>query len=112
MNLMMMVLKNGSTIVSLSEELEHEPRVHLLRPHIVSGKSKIVLNRWPEYTDDDHVLLRSEDLLTVCEPTKRVVDAYERKVGKLNELISTPEPVILNEELSTDEEYEPLYREE
>ena len=109
MNLVLMVLKNGLTIVSYSEELDHEPRVHLIKPHTVSGKSKLTLTSWPEHTDDDHVLIRSDDLLTVCEPTKQVSDAYRRKVGNVDDLIPTHEPVILNED--TEEDYEPRYTE-
>lgn len=112
MNVTMLVLKNGTTIVSHSEEMDHEPRVHLIKPHTVSGKTKVTLTPWPEYTDDDHILLRSDDLLTVCEPQKKVVDAYKRKVGNMESLISTPEPVILNEDSTIDEDYEPRYYEE
>lgn len=108
MNLVMLTLKNGTTIVSHSEEMDHEPRVHLIRPHTVSGKAKVTLTPWPEYTDDDHILLRSEDLLTVCEPRKSVAEAYLKKVGEVG-LAPTPEPVILNEEF--EEEYEPRYKE-
>ena len=63
------------------DELEYEPKCHLTRPMVVSGDKNVVLTSWPKYTDDEHILLRSEDLLTVCEPTERVLEAYMKKCG-------------------------------
>ena len=117
-NLALIVLKTGQTLVSQTDELEYEPKVHLLKPYIVSGKAKVTLTPWPEYTNDAHILLRSDDLLTVCEPTESIVESYAKKVGK------KPEDFVVNEEdqpefLTEDEgevpdgdEYEPRYREE
>ena len=89
--------------------------MHLINPYLVSGKAKIVLTKWPEYTNDDHVLLRSDDLLTVVEPREDIVKLYLKKVGKTEEdLKVTPEPVMLTEEeqpvFEDDyDEYEPRY---
>lgn len=113
----LLVLKNGLTLVSQSDELEHEPRVHLIRPFIISGTSNLVLKPWPAYTDDKDILLRSDDLLTVCEPSERVLSTYMKKCGlKASDLKTEPKQVILNEEAPTYEEdpdeYEPRYVEE
>ena len=81
----------------------------------VSGKTKLSLQPWPEHTDDEHVLLNSDALLTVCEPSDKVRDAYLKKVGKTIEDFS-PEPKkeLLNEEetVPDGEDYEPRYIEE
>ena len=54
----LLILKDSSLpLISLTEQLDYEPSVHLLSPHVVSGKTKIVLTPWPEYTDDQHILL-------------------------------------------------------
>ncbi len=119
MNLSLVLLKTGHILISQSDELDYEPKVHLVQPHTISGKTKVTLTRWPEFTDDEHILLRSEDLLTVCEPTEEIRKAYLKKIGKTEkELTSTPKPVILNEEEiqpdpSSDEydDYEPSYQE-
>ena len=104
--------------MSLTEQLEYEPSVHLLNPHVVSGKTKITLTSWPDYTDDKHILLKSESLLTICEPSAEVRLAYLKKM-KLTEqdLMPKPQRTILQEEETIPEpqyedEYEPQYVEE
>ena len=114
MNLALVILRNGVTLISQMEELEYEPKVHLVSPHVISGKSKVTLTRWPDYTDDVHILLRSDELLTVCEPTDKITESYLKKVGiTLEDLNPEPKPVILTEDtILDDEEYEPRYVEE
>ena len=114
MNLALILLRTGQTLVSQMEQLEMEPAVHLISPHVISGKSKVALTRWPDYTNDIHILLRSEELLTVCEPTDKIAESYLKKVGiTLEDLNPEPKPVILTEDtILDDEEYEPRYVEE
>ena len=82
----------------------------------VQGKTKLSLQRWPDYTEDEHVLLSSDNLLTVCEPSPAVREAYLKKIGLTEEDLrpKEPEQVLLNEdEQSPDwiDEYEPRYSE-
>lgn len=109
MNLATFLLKTGQTLIAWTEQLEAEPRVHLYRPHVISGKTKVTLSPWPEYTNDTHVLLTSDTLLTVCEPTEKVAEAYKAKV-EAPESVEATEAVMLNEE--NDDDYEPRYVEE
>ena len=115
MNLSLILLKTGLTLISLTEELEYEPKVHLVNPHVVSGKTKLTLTKWPDYTDDEHILLHSDSLLTICEPTDKVRKAYEEKVkGATEALKPKQQPVILTEEenlLDSEDDYEPRYQE-
>ena len=103
--------------MSLCEQLDYEPSVHMLSPHVVSGKTKLTLTPWPEYTNDQHILLKSEALLTICEPSDEVRQAYLKKM-KLTEEDLKPKPVrtILQEEEQVPElpedDYEPQYVEE
>lgn len=74
-----------------------------------------MLQQWPDYTDDEHILLTSDTLLTVCEPNEQVRDAYLKKIGKtLEDLTSGPEPVMLTEDetVPDGEDYEPRYVED
>ena len=117
MNLALLVLKTGQSLISQIEELEYEPRVHLLQPYLVSGKSKVTLTPWPEYVKDQHILLNSDVLLTACEPVEKIKQAYLKKIGKTEEeLKPKPQPVILTEEEQfdpfEDDDYEPEYIEE
>ena len=102
-----------------------EPRCHLLEPMIVSGAAKVALTSWPKYTDEKHILLHSDSLLTVMEPTDVIRDAYLKKIGKtIEDFTPAPQPELLNEDESVpdgtpvrdtyyDEEdgYEPDYAE-
>ena len=109
MDVTLIILKTGEKLVSLSNELQYEPKVHLQSPHVLSGKTTLVLSPWPGHTDEKDFLLFSTDLLTACVPSEEVKKAYLKKVGMTEEdLTKTPAPVILNE--STDE-YEPSYEE-
>ena len=115
----LIILKNGLTLVSESDQLDYEPSCHLIDPMTFSGTSKVTLKAWPVGTNDNHILLRSEDLLTVCEPTEALLNAYLKKTGKsLKEPVS--DATIVDEvpeapadlDLYDDEEYEPRYIEE
>lgn len=114
MNLAVILLKTGQSLVSQIEELEYEPKVHLFQPYLVSGKTKVTLTPWPDYVVDEHILLNSDTLLTAGEPTVKIKKAYLDKVGKTEEdLKPKPQPVILNEEEQApeleDDDYEPEY---
>ena len=102
-----------------------EPRVHLLEPMVVSGATKVTLTPWPKYTDEKHILLHSDSLLTVMEANEAVELAYLKKIGKtVEDFIEPSPPVLLNEEEQVpteqqpyfdhlnDDEYEPRYTEE
>ena len=116
MSLALILLKSGQQLISQVEELYEEPRVHLIKPHEINGKAKVTLTSQPPHTDDDHFLLRSDDLLTVCEPTEAIAKKYAAKVGKKLEDLQQEEqerPVLLNEgENVVEDEYEPFYTEE
>ena len=120
MDLALIILKTGETFISQTEQLEYEPKVHLQQPYQVGGKTKITLTAWPEYTEDDHILLHSDALLTVCEPTVVVRDAYLKKINKTLEDFQPKEEekVLLNEDeqmpsgvYDDDHGYEPAYQE-
>ena len=82
---------------------------------LVSGKAKVTLTKWPEYTEDEHILLTSDSLLTVCEPSDSLRTAYMKKQGlKEEDLVEKPQPELLTEDENRpdDDEYEPRYIEE
>ena len=109
-------------MIAQSEQLELEPRAHLFEPMELSGSTKLTLTPWPKYTDEKHVLLHSDSLLTVVEPNDKVRDAYLAKIGKtVEDFIPEPEPQLLQEEeqlpqqtfdYDEEDEYEPRYTEE
>ena len=89
-------------------------------PMVVQGKQKLSLLRWPDHTEDEHVLITSDNLLTVCEPSPAVRAAYLKKVGLTEEDLKPKEEdkVLLNEDENVPavpewiDDYEPSYSEE
>jgi len=120
MNLLLVMLKTGQTLVSLSEELDYEPKCHLIQPYEITGKTKLILTPWPPHTDEENILLHSDSLLTVIEPTEAIANQYLKKIGKTMEDIKPKDNrVLLNEEENVpdlppvpEDEYEPQYIEE
>ena len=120
MNLLLVLLKSGTTLISLSEELEYEPKCHLIEPYEVTGKTKITLTPWPPHTDEKNILLHSDSLLTVVEPTLTLANQYLKKIGKTMEDLQTKDNrVLLNEDENVpdlppppEDDYEPQYIEE
>jgi len=118
MQLLLLLLQSGQTIISLSDQLPEEPRVHLKEPFEVTGKTKLTLTPWPPHTDEKDILLSSDSLLTVVEPNETLRDTYLQKIGKTLEdiLPKQDDRVLLNEEENVpeyvDEDYEPLYIEQ
>ena len=117
MDLMLLVLKSGETLVSATEQLEMEPRCHLRQPYLVGGKTKVTLTTWPAHAADKHILLHSDSLLTVCEPNPTVKTMYLEKTGQtLEDFEKKEEPVLLNEDEQmpsyvSEDDYEPRYQE-
>ena len=120
MDLMLLVLKTGQTLISATEQLEHEPRCHLIKPYLVTGKTKLTLSAWPEHAADQHILLHSDSLLTVCEPAPTGKAMYLKKTNQtLNDFQPKEEKVLLNEgeqmptleDYEDDHGYEPVYQE-
>lgn len=108
-------MKTGQTLVAQTEQLEYEPKVHLVDPYEVTGTKAVTLKEWPLYTDDDHILLQSDTLLTVCEPSIKIRQAYLKKIGKTeDDFKPEPIPVLLTEDenVPDNEDYEPRYIEE
>ena len=120
MNLLLVLLKSGTTLISLSEELEYEPKCHLIEPYEVTGKTKITLTPWPHHTEEKNILLHSDSLLTVVEPTLTLANQYLKKIGKTMEDLQTKDNrVLLNEDENVpdlppppEDDYEPQYIEE
>ena len=115
MQLSLILLKNPSlSLVAQTEEMPAEPRVHLVQPYVVGGKTKLTLTRWPDYTDDEDILLHSDSLLTVCDPNEKLAKLYLEKVGKtVEDMSKEPDRVMLNEgENVFDELTSPMYNDE
>ena len=117
MEVSLLVLTNGLNLIAQTDLLEEEPAVLMKNPREISASGKTLTN-WPKFTADEHVRIRTTELLTICNPTEELLVKYGKSAGLTDEdLNPEPEPVMLTEEelpLETydDDEYEPRYIEE
>ena len=121
MQLSLLLLKTGQLLVAQSESLEYEPKCHLYQPYLVGGKTKVTLSAWPPHASDQHILLHSDSLLTVCDPSPTVKAMYLHRINKqesdflpVEEEEVEQEPTMLTEQdnlLDEYDDYEPQYRE-
>ena len=75
MEVMVVILRSGIHLISKVEQLEEEPNCHLQDPYLI--KDDGTLEPWPSYTVDTDVLLYSETLATIVEPTNEIKKKYE-----------------------------------
>jgi len=81
-NVQILILKNEqvviSEVISVTQEIG-EPDCKLVKPKlVVSGDrpDKRVVEWLDEYTDQDAIMIRSDDVLTFVEPTTDLLDYY------------------------------------
>ena len=73
--MMVVILRSGIHLISKVEQLDEEPNCHLEDPYLI--KDDGTLEPWPRYTTDTDVLLYSETLGTIVEPTNEIKKKYE-----------------------------------
>ena len=80
-NIQILILKNEqiliSEVISVTQEIG-EPDCKLIKPKLViEGKTpKERIIEWLNFTKQDVIMIRSDDVLTFVEPTKDLLDYY------------------------------------
>ena len=80
-NIQILILKNEqiliSEVASVTQEIG-EPDCKLIKPKLViEGKTpKERIIEWLNFTKQDVIMIRSDDVLTFVEPTKDLLDYY------------------------------------
>ena len=81
-NVQILILKNEqvviSEVISVTQEIG-EPDCKLVKPKLVvpgDRPDKRVVEWLDEYTDQDAIMIRSDDVLTFVEPTTDLLDYY------------------------------------
>ena len=80
-NVQILILKNEklliSEVISIVQEIG-EPDCKLVKPKLlgdgVTAKERIT--DWLNFTNQDVIMIRSDDVLTFVEPTKELLDYY------------------------------------
>lgn len=74
-----LLLKNNQVLVSEIEEIAAEfgdPNCKLTNPFILN-QSTHEIEKWLTFTDQNELMLRSEDILTMVEPNSDILKKYE-----------------------------------
>ena len=81
-NVKILILKNEklitSEVVSVMQEIG-EPDCKLVKPKLVVPDGQTIKDRiteWLNFTEQDVIMIRSDDVLTFVEPTKDLLDYY------------------------------------
>ena len=80
-NIQILILKNEqiliSEVTSVTQEIG-EPDCKLIKPKLgIEGKTpKERIVEWLNFTKQDVIMIRSDDVLTFVEPTKDLLDYY------------------------------------
>ena len=73
------LLKNNQVIISEVVEVEAtlgDANCKLINPYLLN-RSSGEIDKWLEFTDQNEIMLRSDDMLTVVEPTSKILEKYE-----------------------------------
>jgi hypothetical protein len=109
MEVMLVLLKTGEYLIGFVEELEYEPKCHINQPHRVTGLDKFKLDRWPDYSHDEDLLIHSESILTMCDPSTMLRLQYLEMVTPPDIKERANEPVLLQEDAESDDEDDTFY---
>lgn len=72
-----LLLKNNQVLIAEVKEVSAElgdPNCKLINPYLLEGDNVV---EWISFTDQNEILLRSDDILTVVDPTAKILEKYE-----------------------------------
>jgi|TARA_Y100000289_G_scaffold19202_1_gene18499 hypothetical protein len=72
-----LLLKNNQVIVSEVVEVEAtlgDANCKLINPCLLNGDDLV---DWLTFTDQNEIMVRSDDMLTVVDPTSEILEKYE-----------------------------------
>lgn len=82
-NLKCLLLKNNEIVLitEIEEQIAElgEPDCKLINPcrHHTDGS----IDRWPQITNQKEVLIHSDSILTIVEPTKEIIEKYTKFIS-------------------------------
>lgn len=72
-----LLLKNDKVLVSRVQEVPSEiggPDCLMINPYVLSEDGE--LSEWINFSDNNEVMIRSDDVLTFVEPNRKIIDKY------------------------------------
>ena len=77
MEIKLILLKNGTYLITQLEEMEMEPSVFLSNPmEVIESIGNVELISYPKHTSQKNVLLYSDMLATIVDPSKSLLAKY------------------------------------
>lgn len=71
--------EEGAVFVKRSEEKEINEETG---EHVITVQTDyIILQKFPNYTDQTQIYMRADDILTICDPSNLVVECYQKTLG-------------------------------
>ena len=75
MQIALIILKSGIELITMAEQMDEEPSCHMKDPYKIMEDG--TLEPWPRYTIDTDVMLYSDNIATIVEPTSELKKKYE-----------------------------------
>ena len=72
-----LILKSGTTLISEIVEMDSEvgePDCQLVNPFEIIDDTLV---RWPKITEQKFILINSDSILTLVEPTEKILSEYK-----------------------------------
>ena len=85
MEIKLILLKNGDYLISQLQEMEMEPSVFLSNPMQIMDDDQLI--SYPKHTNQKDILLYSDMLATIVEPTTGLLAKYIEQLPNEEELL-------------------------
>jgi len=77
MEIKLILLKNGTYLITQLEEMQMEPSVFLSNPmEVIEAIGNVELISYPKHTSQKNILLYSDMLATIVDPSKSLLAKY------------------------------------
>jgi hypothetical protein len=84
-NVALVQLVNNSYVICDLELLEEEPCYYLKNAYEVNESdlnNEVYFTKYPKYTEDEGCLMHTEKIITMIDPSPRIVEKYMKVIGE------------------------------
>ena len=77
-----LLLKNNTLLIATVEEVIGqigEPDCRLIKPYLVD-RSSLEITDWLDFTNQNDIMIRSDDVLTFVDPKGELLDKYLKQI--------------------------------
>jgi hypothetical protein len=86
-NVALVQLVNNSYVICDLELLEEEPCYYMKNAYEIKedpllGFNGVQLVKYPKYTEDEGCLMHTEKIITMVDPSPKIVESYMKVIGE------------------------------